>query len=362
MTGTLPSMLPMPGHTAGDVLYLSRAEVIAACARIDIATVVADTLLDHHAGRTVLPDEAYLGWQAPDGAAARCLAMPGAVPAGPDRLTLGLKVINGCLSNPARGLARAQGFIVLFDAQTARPVVLMEAAYISAMRTAGVTVATVRHLGAPDLDTVAVLGCGTLARAHLILLAERLPTLKRIRLYDVNPSAATDLAADLRAWRGDLEVEQAGDPRSAVDGARLVVAVTTVTSGYLRHEWLAPGTLVAHVSLDDVLPDVVERADLLVVDDWSLVAADTRRLLGRMYRDGRVLAPDGGRFPDAPQRPARRVDGTLGDILSGAVPGRRSADDIVLSNPFGMSILDVAVAREVYRVASAVGAGHHLAL
>jgi ornithine cyclodeaminase len=378
MTTAVPA-LPMPGYEGTELRFLTRAEVIAACAGLDLLDVVTQALVRHADGQTLLPAEAYLPWQAPDGAAARSLAMPGGIRSPGRDAVLGLKVINGSLSNPARGLARAQGLVMVFDPLTARPVGLMEAAYISAARTAAVTAVTARRLGLPGLAELAVLGCGALARAHLALLPDALPSLRTVRLYDISPSAARSLAADLRAVRPELTVTVAGDARSAVEGAELVVPVTTVTSGYIGWDWLAPGTLIAHVSLDDVLPEVAERADLLVVDDWELVAADDRRLLGRMYRAGGLRGPDGdwfaGSAPDAPgegtagggaasggRARARQVDAALGDVLAGRHPGRRSPSDIVLSNPFGMSILDIAVAGEVLRSAAESGAGRLLSL
>jgi ornithine cyclodeaminase len=51
------------------------------------------------------------------------------------------------------------------------------------------------------------------------------------------------------------------------------------------------------------------------------------------------------------------VDGTLGDVVTGRHPGRGSVDDVVLSNPFGMGILDVALAAEVVRHARRAGLG-----
>ncbi|MEW2399415.1 ornithine cyclodeaminase [Streptomyces sp. NPDC046862] len=346
----------MPGHDT-ELLQLTREEVITACADIDLPGVAAEALVQHTRGRTCLPEEAYLPWTAPDGAAARSLTLQAAVLTD-DGWVYGAKTINGCLSNPVRGRARAQGVIMLFDPQTAHPVVLMEAAYISAMRTAAVTAATARTLGAPGLSRVALLGCGTLARAHLRLLPSVLPDLKQVALFDVNAEACAHLAGDLRACHPDLEVVEAASARACVDGAQLVVPVTTVNEGYIGYDWLAPGALVAHVSLDDLLPEVIERADLLVVDDWNLIAADTRRILGRMHRSGQVRAP-GARGAGGT---AKVVDAHLGDVFAGTHPGRRSPADIVVSNPFGMAVLDVAVAHRVFKTARAAGLGRPLVL
>jgi hypothetical protein len=83
---------------------------------------------------------------APQGFDARSIAMQGAVPT-PNGMAYGLKMINASLGNVDHGLPRSQGFTFLFDPESARPSIMMETAYISAMRTAGVTVATALETG-----------------------------------------------------------------------------------------------------------------------------------------------------------------------------------------------------------------------
>jgi ornithine cyclodeaminase len=265
---------------------------------------------------------------------------------------VGLKIINSSLDNPARGLPRAQGWTFLFDPDTARPTTMLSAAWLSATRTAAYTALSARLLAAPGIDRVAVLGCGALADAHLRLLAAELPGASAV-LYDLDPARAADLAA---AWSGTLPVTVADEPARAVADAGLVVCTTTTTEGYLAWSDLAAGALVAHVSLDDVLPEVIVNAPLLVVDDWDLIAADDRRILGRMYRSGQVTGPAGQHVDGRPES-GRRVDATLADVVAGTHPGRSRPEDVVLSNPFGMGILDVALAGAVRDVAERQGVG-----
>jgi ornithine cyclodeaminase len=331
--------------------YLPRADVMTACAQIDAVQVVRGVLELHAEGRTTLPEEAYLAWQTSARTPARCLALPGAV--WDQEAALGLKVINSSVANPDRGMPRAQGLTLLFDRETARPVALMEAAYISALRTAAYTALSIELLAART-ETIALIGCGALGESHARLLSQRLPP-SRFLLHDLDEGRRDRLVARLAA--DGVRAEGARTARAAISQSDIVVTATTATVGYVEFDWLRAGALIAHVSLDDVKAEVAERADLLIVDDWNLVRDDSRRLLGRMYRAGRIAAPADD---DAAPVTGRRVDATLASVVTGRHQGRGSKQQIVLSNPFGMGILDIAIAAEVLRAASRQGLGLEL--
>jgi len=344
--------------------YLSRDDVVRAVATIDPVAVVAETLRLHSENRVVLTEEAYLPWRSPGRAANQCLAMPGAVDFD-DGYTVGLKTINSSSRNTANGLPRAQGLTLLLDNETARPRAVMEAAYITALRTAAVTAIAAQTLGREKMSNMGLIGCGAQAMAHLTLLSDTVPTLAEVRLFDVDAARAEKFRAQAAALRPALRIEVMPTARECVTGVDLVVPVTTVTKGYIPWDWLTPGTLVSNVSLDDLLPDVVHRCDLLVLDDWDLVSGDNRRLLGRMYRAGDLLSPSAivnDHAGSGPSTSARKVDATLGEVVAGAHRGRCADTDIVVCNAFGMAILDIAVAHRVATAAERAGIGQLLAL
>ncbi|HEY7008807.1 MAG TPA: hypothetical protein VH395_07700 [Jatrophihabitantaceae bacterium] len=335
--------------------YIDGTEVAEALTTIDPVARIRDVLALHAKGETVLADEAYLPWTGPDGSSCRSLNMPGMVRGGgmDGADTIGTKIINASLGNPDRGLPRAAGLVILFDPLTGRPRTLMDGTAISALRTAAVSMCAVEELAASS-DVLALIGCGPLAAAHLRLLVQRLPALTEVRLYDRAPERAAGLAASIAddVW----VVRVVAGAEDAVRGADIVVPVTTTTEGYVPMAWLTPGAVVVNVSLDDVLPDVVHGAGLVVVDDWGLVAADDRRLIGRMLRRGEVYGP----HDPKPPRPARRIDAELGEILTGIHPGRTERDEVVLVNPFGMAIADLAIAAAVEAKVTQGGGGRWL--
>jgi N-[(2S)-2-amino-2-carboxyethyl]-L-glutamate dehydrogenase len=345
----------MPNCTDDAILYLNRREVEQACAQIDPVAVVSCALALHSRGEALVPDEAYLAWTNQLGEGARSLNMPGWL--GGSISMAGTKIINGNPANSTRGLPRASGLTLLFDPTTARISCVLEAAYVSSLRTASVTALSADLFRGPTVESLAVIGAGALAAAHLALLPGRLPGLRNVRLYDLDRERAGAL---LRQFGDELAARDVcmtltDSAEEAIRPAQLIVPVTTTTTGYIPMAWLQPGAILVNISLDDPLPEVALEAGKLFVDDWHLCKTDSRRLLGRLYREGLIDGPgtsSGGR--------ARPVDAQIGEVVLGSHPGRGSDDEVILVNPFGLSIEDVALAAEVYQSARRMGLGSQL--
>ncbi|WP_328972698.1 ornithine cyclodeaminase [Streptomyces sp. NBC_00239] len=343
----------MSPQARSELFYLPRADVARALSHIDPVAVATDVLKAHARGETDVPDEGYLGWTTPQGHSARSLNMPGLI-RGLEPVA-GTKIINASLGNTARGVPRADGLTFLFDPETAHPYAMMDAALISATRTAAVSAVAV-GLRTRPAHRLAFLGCGAQADAHFGLLLPRLAGLTELTVYDRDPAGADAFLARHRttAEAAGVRLTVAGAAEDAVRGSDVVVPLTTVTEGYIRSDWLLPTATVVHVSLDDLVAEVVLGAAQVVVDDWQLVRTDPRRLLGRMYREGLLYGQD----EPAPPGPAKQVDGTLGELLLKQEPLDESGLTVV--NPFGMSVQDVALAHRVFTAATELGLGSRL--
>jgi N-[(2S)-2-amino-2-carboxyethyl]-L-glutamate dehydrogenase len=341
------------------ILYLCRKDIEQICRGVDSVAVMREVFSKHVSSQTILPDEAYLIWTNSAGEPVRSLNMPGYL--GGAQPVVGTKIINGNIYNPKHGLPRASGLTLLYDELSARIVCLLEAAYLSSLRTASVTALAVDLLLGADFHTAAVIGAGVLARAHIELLARCFAHLRQVYLFDISDERAMALQHDLAPLLQEhgIILQRVLTAEEAIRAAQLIIPVTTTTTGYIPFAWLQPGSLLVNVSLDDPLPEVVLHADVIVVDDWNLVKHDHRRLLGRMYRDGLIVGPDDD--GEVSVKGARRIDAQFGDIVNGTKTGRRHANDIILVNPFGLAIEDVALAAQVYQMAQALGIGMHLA-
>ena len=333
------------------ILYLSRKDVELTCADLDSVAVIRDLFKLHGSGQTILPDEAYLGWANDRGEQVRSLNMPGYV--GGSLNCAGTKIINANIANPQRGLPRASGLTCVYDRTSVRVNCIMEGAYLSSLRTACVTALSAELFKGRDIENVAVIGAGVLAQTHIGLLTKQLPHLRSIRVFDLSRErtvALKSLVEPMLQQRG-VEFQETSSAEDAIKSSQLIVPVTTTTTGYIQFGWLQLGAILVNISLDDFLPEVVFQADKVIVDSWDLVKNDPRRLIGRMYRAGQIIGPNEPVENVRDRQHKRRIDGEIGDIAIGRKVGREHLDDIILVNPFGMAIEDVALAARVYQKA-----------
>lgn len=262
----------------------------------------------------------------------------------------GAKVVGVFPGNPARGLPLIHAVYLLHDATTGRPTALLEAGRLTALRTAAASALAATRLARPDASTLALLGAGVQAAAHLEAMLGIRPV-RRVLVAGRDPARAERFAADARSRHPGLEVELAGDPDAAVARADLVVAATTSRVPVVRGAALRPGAFVALVGA--FTPDARE-ADTEAVCR-SRVYVDTYG--GAMAEAGDLLIPiaEGAFAPT-------EIVGDLAGLVSGAVPGRRGPEEITLFKSVGAALEDLAVATLAVRLAEAAGVGTEVEL
>jgi N-[(2S)-2-amino-2-carboxyethyl]-L-glutamate dehydrogenase len=212
-------------------------------------------------------------------------------------------------------------------------VAVMEGALISAARTAAVTAVAARHLAPSGFKSLTCVGCGPIGSQQVLTLVEQFPSVGAVWLYDVNESAAVALTRTVAARHPKLDVRIAADAESAVRAGEVIVTATIADQPWLPAAWLRPGSLLCNVSIMDAGRDVFLSADKVVVDDWE-----------QCNREGKVIhqLTTEGSFS------RERLHAELGEIVIGHRPGRESDDEVILLNPMGMAVIDVACAKAIY--------------
>ncbi|HWN22707.1 MAG TPA: ornithine cyclodeaminase family protein [Gaiellaceae bacterium] len=231
-----------------------------------------------------------------------------------------LKWVTSFPGNPARGLPTVSGLVVLSDAETGVVVALLEAGAVTALRTGAAAVLAAETLGRADAGTAAVVGTGVNGRAA----ARTFVALgRRVALWDVDVARAEAAAAQLGAdVAGSLEEALAAD---------LLVTVTPGKEILLPERSLQPGQ---HVSLMGA--DGPGKAEIAIAE---LARA-------RVFCDDWEQAIHGGELAAAVDAGVLERDDVtvLGDVLTGAAPGRSGPDEITVFDSTGLAVQDLAIA------------------
>jgi ornithine cyclodeaminase/alanine dehydrogenase-like protein (mu-crystallin family) len=242
--------------------------------------------------------------------------------------------------NAQQGLPVTDSVVLLFEAQTGLPVAVMEANWITGLKTGASTAATARRLARPDARVATIFGAGGLGRHHAEAL-DHLFDFDEIRIVDAIPDTAhrfgVEMADQLRA-----PVRVVDEAEAAVRDSDVVVTVTTGSAVNVEPEWVKTGAFVARLgSYQEVALELFEKVDRLVVDRWQYVSARIPEMID-LIAAGRLGEADVVEWPD---------------IVAGTVPGRQSEDETILYVALGIWGEYAAILPEAYRRARAAGLG-----
>jgi alanine dehydrogenase len=294
------------------VPVLSRAAVLAAVTPQEAYGAVRNAFLAHHSGEWSMPPKVYVtNYPAGDFRAMPAIGGGHAL----------LKWVTSFPGNPALGLPTVTGLVILSNADTGQLEAVLDAAAVTALRTAAAGVLAADQLGRDSGSSAAVVGCGVngAETARMLVAHGRAPL-----VWDVDEARRRTVAEELEVRIADsLEHALACDVVITVTPGRDVL----YPAGSLR-----PGQHVSLMGADgpgkaEVAPSELGRAHVFC-DDWEQASHGGELAAGL---EAGVLV---------------RADVTqLGAVIAGDAPGRRDDDEITLFDSTGLAIQDLAVAR-----------------
>jgi N-[(2S)-2-amino-2-carboxyethyl]-L-glutamate dehydrogenase len=292
----------------------------------------------HARGQTALPHSTFLRF--PGAPRERIIALPAYL--GDSFAVAGVKWIASFPGNVERGMERASAVIILNSTETGRPEAVIEGSVISARRTAASAALAARHIHTNAGETVfGLVGAGVINFEITRFLRAAFPGLKTCFVFDLDASRAAQFADRCRVAFGNLTVEVAAGVDELRARCPLVSLATTASRPHIDDISACPdGATILHVSLRDLSPSVILSCDN-ILDDIEHVCREQTSLHLTEQEVGR--------------RDFMRC--TLGDILCGRAAARDSSRRVAVFSPFGLGILDLAVAEVVRALAEESGAG-----
>lgn len=251
-------------------------------------------------------------------------------------LRAGVKWVNAHPKNPSNhGLPSVMGLYILNDPATAWPLAVMDATWLTAVRTGAAAAVASKYLARPSARSIGFIGCGAQART----------------LWDAHRAVFEDLepvTADL-CWQTAERFAQtiggrAGTVAEAA-GCDIVCSSTPARSPVVSGEWITDGCHINAIGADapgkqELDPEILRRARI-VIDEWEQ-ASHSGEVNVPLAR-GQLVQSD--------------ITGTLGQVVSGAIQGRVSVVETTVFDSTGLAVQDLAVAALAVQRATQVGRG-----
>ena len=277
------------------------------------------------------------------------LFMPAAVPSVGG---LGLKVVSLFPNNPARGLPTIHAIVCLIDPKNGAPLAIMDGTYLTALRTGAVSGAATDLMARPEAKRLALFGAGAQAVTQAEAICAVRP-IEEIRLVARSAAKGAAFIERLRIHAPDLadRVHVVLDPAAALRGAEVICTATPATAALFADAAVEPGTHINAVgaytpTMQEVPPETVARARI-VVDQREAAWAEAGDLV--IARDLGIITADG-------------IYAELGELASGAKPGRHAPDEITFFKSVGNAVQDIAVGRRAVDRAASQGRGQTINL
>jgi ornithine cyclodeaminase/alanine dehydrogenase-like protein (mu-crystallin family) len=254
-------------------------------------------------------------------------------------------------ANAAKDLPTVTALVTVLDGKTGRPIAIMDGTSVTTLRTSAASAVAVQLLATPRSDSLAVLGAGVQAAAHVEAISKVL-RLGSVRIWSPHRNHREGLARRLvgsGAVGNDVVIVATATPDEAVQGADVVVCCTTSHEPVLETAWLTPGATV--ISLGSIAPgrcevpqDLLTCAARIVVDDVDTAVEQAGPIVSGVASG--VLTRD------------RLVP--FGKVVAGLAVGRERPTDIIYFNSIGIGVQDAAAAVAVVDAAMARGGGQRV--
>ena len=317
--------------------YFSRQVVEEAITMSEAIELMKDAFRSLSSGEAVVPLRVNLPQPEQN---AQTLFMPVYLPSAE---AVGLKMVTIFRDNPGQNLPLIHGLMLVMDGTNGQPLALLDAEYLTALRTGAASGLATDWLSRKDATVLAVFGTGAQARTQVKGVAA-VRSLEKVLVFGKNTAKAEAFCIEMQNTLG-INVEPASQPKQLLE-ADIICTATTSNVPVFEHQFLKKGVHINGVG--SYRPDAREIPGLtiqnakLVVDQRSAALAEA----------GDVVLPiQEGLFEED------FIFAELGEIVLGTKPGRTSSDEITVFKSVGNAAQDLAVASYLVRKAQKLNLG-----
>ncbi|MBE9909304.1 ornithine cyclodeaminase family protein [Enterococcus casseliflavus] len=242
-------------------------------------------------------------------------------------------------NNVSIGLPSTISKISLYSAQTGELQALIDANYLTAIKTGASAAVATDLMARKEASVLAIIGTGLQAYSQVLAIQE-VRTLEKVYVYDVIPERIEHFISLLeKEKKYPYSIESAISADSCVEQADIVCTCTTAQKPVFSGKKLKPG---AHVNaIGSFTPFMQEIDEETVLKSSKII---TEHVEGLWDVAGDILTPfNKGKITKD------KVSGSLGDALSGKFSTRDTENEFTLYESVGSGVLDIGLSIYIYQ-------------
>lgn len=259
----------------------------------------------------------------------------------------GAKLLNNFPENAKENIPVFTGTLMTFDSNTGLPVGVMDASYITSLRTGAAAAIGAATLARKDSKTLLLVGAG---RQSIYLLGAtllKMPELERVIVSDpIDYDNAVRFTETIRerlkeelAIETGVSFEAAQNLKEAVSESDVILTITRSTKPLIMKEWLKPGTHLSCIGADmvgkeEIDPESFRTARAFADDAKQCCTVGEMEIPAKMG----IVSADS-------------ICGEIGQVLIGQVEGRLTDEDITVFDATGLAALDLVTAKIAVKAA-----------
>lgn len=271
----------------------------------------------------------------------------------------GLKMLNSFPGNAQRGLPVFTGMLMIFDSETGIPQGVMDASYITCMRTGAAGALGASLLARPESHRLFILGAGRQAMFQIAASLMLMPEIDAVRISDpLDAGNARSFVAQCRARllesfgidASGVSFEAAENIEAALAESDIAITVTPARAPVIKKEWVKPGLHLSCVGADmpgkeEIEPEIFRGARIFTDDTPQCLRCGELELAAAK---GVVSEKD--------------VTGEIGGVIAGKIKGRTSPGEITIFDATGIAMLDLVTGKKALELAKEKGLGQYVEL
>ncbi|HLF18405.1 MAG TPA: alanine dehydrogenase [Candidatus Omnitrophota bacterium] len=247
-----------------------------------------------------------------------------------------LKWVNVHPDNTSKGLPTVMAVMILSDPRTGFPLAIMDATYITNLRTGAAGAVAAKYLARKDSAVIGLVGCGEQAKTQLLALAQFF----RIKEVKVWGNKREDIDRFLKTMKTSrYRMKGVPSVEACVRDCDIVVTTTPSRKPLVQLRWLKKGVHINAIGADakgkeELEPAILKKAKV-VIDDWQQAS-----------HSGEINVPFSRKIISR-----RDIYAEIAQIALGRKKGRASKEEITVFDSTGLAIQDVAMAHLIFRLA-----------